>query len=151
MLNWVKLDNILLTCNQGNFNQITAQSWNWTLVTVVVRDSCTATVRPAPVWFTCSSDSMLIDICNENTYWLTYVQSLLYPVLCCANMLHSLTIVCLVISNHCKAYLVTQIWFSTWGFFGNCQISDQYFVLCSFLCRFKKSKRPAESSPENWT
>ena len=45
----VKLDNTLLTCDQGNFNQITARSRNRTLVTVV-RDMCTTTVPPvAPV------------------------------------------------------------------------------------------------------
>ena len=35
MLGGVKLDSTLLTCDQGNFNQITARSWNQTLVTVV--------------------------------------------------------------------------------------------------------------------
>ena len=47
MLDRVKLDNTLLTCDQGNFNQITARSWNRTQVTVV-RDTCTTTVPPAP-------------------------------------------------------------------------------------------------------
>ena len=42
-----KLDNTLLTSNQGNFNQITAQSQNRTLVTVV-RNTCTTAVPPAP-------------------------------------------------------------------------------------------------------
>ena len=46
MFGRVKLDNNLLTCNQGNFNQITARSRNRTLVTVV-RDTCTSTVPPA--------------------------------------------------------------------------------------------------------
>ena len=32
MLGRVKLDNILLTCDQGNFNRITARSWKRTLV-----------------------------------------------------------------------------------------------------------------------
>ena len=35
MLGRVKLDNTLLTCDQGNFNQITARSRNRALVTVV--------------------------------------------------------------------------------------------------------------------
>ena len=43
MLGRVKLGNTLLTCDQGNFNQITACSRNRTLVTVV-RDTCTITV-----------------------------------------------------------------------------------------------------------
>ena len=43
----VKLDNTLLTCDQGNFNQGTAQSQNLTLVTVV-RHTCSTTVPPAP-------------------------------------------------------------------------------------------------------
>ena len=43
----VKLDNTLLTCDRGNFNQITARSRNQTLVTVV-RDTCITTVPPAP-------------------------------------------------------------------------------------------------------
>ena len=43
MLGRVKLDNTLLTCDQGNFNRITARSRNWTLVTTV-RDTCTTTV-----------------------------------------------------------------------------------------------------------
>ena len=47
MLGRVKLDNTLLTCDQGNFNQITARSRNQTIVTVV-RDTCTTTVPPAP-------------------------------------------------------------------------------------------------------
>ena len=42
MLGGVKLDNTLLTCDKGNFNQITAWSRNRTLVTVV-RDMCTTT------------------------------------------------------------------------------------------------------------
>ena len=44
MLGRVKLDNSLVTCDQGN-NQITAWSLNRTLVTVV-RDACTTTVPP---------------------------------------------------------------------------------------------------------
>ena len=47
MLGRVKLNNTLLTCDQGNFNQITARGRNRTLVTVV-RDTCTTTVPPAP-------------------------------------------------------------------------------------------------------
>ena len=47
ILGKVKLDNTLLTCDQGNFNQITAQSQNRTLVTVM-RETCTTTVPPAP-------------------------------------------------------------------------------------------------------
>ena len=46
MLGRDKLDNILLTCDRDNFNQITAWSRNRTLVTVV-RDTCTTTVPPA--------------------------------------------------------------------------------------------------------
>ena len=41
----VKLDNTLLTCDEGNFNQITARSRNRTLVTVV-RGTCSTTVSP---------------------------------------------------------------------------------------------------------
>ena len=44
MFGRVKLDNTLLTCDQGNLNQITARSRNRTLVTVV-RDTCTITVH----------------------------------------------------------------------------------------------------------
>ena len=47
MLGRDKLDNTLLTCDQGNFNQITARSRNQTLVTVV-RDMCPTSVPPAP-------------------------------------------------------------------------------------------------------
>ena len=47
MLGRVKLENILLTCDQGNFNQITERSKNRTLVTVV-RDKCTINVSLAP-------------------------------------------------------------------------------------------------------
>ena len=43
----VKLDNTLLTCNQGNFNQITARRQNRTLFTAV-RDTCTIAVPPVP-------------------------------------------------------------------------------------------------------
>ena len=43
----VKLDNNLLTCGHGNFNQITARRWNQTLVTVV-RDTCTTILTAAP-------------------------------------------------------------------------------------------------------
>ena len=35
MLGRVKLDNTLLTCDWGNYNHITAWSWNWTQVTMV--------------------------------------------------------------------------------------------------------------------
>ena len=48
MLGRVKLDNTLLTCDKSKFNQITAQSRNRTLVTVV-RDTCVITVPPAPM------------------------------------------------------------------------------------------------------
>ena len=37
----------LLTCDQGNFNHVTARSRNRTIVTVV-RDTCTTTVASAP-------------------------------------------------------------------------------------------------------
>ena len=47
MLGRVKLGNTLLTCDQGNFNQITARGRNRTLVTAV-KDTCTTTVPPAP-------------------------------------------------------------------------------------------------------
>ena len=50
MLGRVKLDNTLLTCDQDNFNQITARRQNRTLVTVV-RDTCSTTVPPAPRLF----------------------------------------------------------------------------------------------------
>ena len=46
MLGRVKVNNTLPTCDQGNFNQITARSRNRTQVTVV-RDTCTTTVSPA--------------------------------------------------------------------------------------------------------
>ena len=46
MLGRVKLNITLLTCDQGNFNQITAWSRNRTLVTGV-RDTCTTPVPPA--------------------------------------------------------------------------------------------------------
>ena len=49
MLSGDKQDNTLLTCNQGNFNQTTARSWNQTLV-IVVRHACAITVTPAPHW-----------------------------------------------------------------------------------------------------
>ena len=49
MLGRDKLDNTLLTCDQGNFNQITVRSRNRTLVTVV-RDTCTTTVPPNIHW-----------------------------------------------------------------------------------------------------
>ena len=45
VLGRVKRDNTFLTCNQGNFNLITARNWNQTLVTMV-RDMCTTTVPP---------------------------------------------------------------------------------------------------------
>ena len=44
-----KLDNTLLTYDKGNFNQITARSWNRNLVTVG-RNTCTTTVPSAPPW-----------------------------------------------------------------------------------------------------
>ena len=47
MLGRVTLDNTLLTCDKGNFNQITAGSRNRILVTVV-RDTCTTTLPQAP-------------------------------------------------------------------------------------------------------
>ena len=43
MLDSVKLINTFLTCDKGNFNQITARSRNQTLVTMV-RDTRTTTV-----------------------------------------------------------------------------------------------------------
>ena len=46
MLGRAKLDNILLTFDQGKFNLITTRSRNRTIVTVV-RDTCTSTVPPA--------------------------------------------------------------------------------------------------------
>ena len=55
MLGRVKLDITLLTCDQGNFNQISARSRNRTLVTVV-RGTCTTTVPPALV---------IVEILNE--------------------------------------------------------------------------------------
>ena len=45
MLGRVKVDNTFLTCDKGNFNQITARSRNRARVTVV-RDTCTAIVSP---------------------------------------------------------------------------------------------------------
>ena len=45
VLGGVKLDNTLLTCDQGNFNQMIAWSRNGTLVTVL-RDTCTTTLLP---------------------------------------------------------------------------------------------------------
>ena len=47
MLGRDKVDDTFLTCDQGNFNQITARSRNRTLITVV-RGTCTTTVPPAP-------------------------------------------------------------------------------------------------------
>ena len=44
----VRLHNIYLTRDQGNFNQVTTWSRNRTLVTVVT-DTCTTTVPPAPL------------------------------------------------------------------------------------------------------
>ena len=46
MLGRVKLDNTLLTCNKGNFYQITRWSRIQALVTMV-RDTCSTTVPPA--------------------------------------------------------------------------------------------------------
>ena len=43
MLGRLKLYNTLLACDQGNINQITARSWNGTLVTVVNGE------KPAPL------------------------------------------------------------------------------------------------------
>ena len=57
MLGRVKLGNTLLTCDQGNFNQITARSRNRTLVTVV-RDMYTTTVPPAPQVSNCEFFSL---------------------------------------------------------------------------------------------
>ena len=48
MLGRVKLDNPLLTCDQGNFNQITPRSRNRTLM-IVVRDTHAVTVPPGPL------------------------------------------------------------------------------------------------------
>ena len=50
MFFWAKLDNTLLTCDQVNFNEITARSRNQTLVWVA-RDKCTTTVSPASSTF----------------------------------------------------------------------------------------------------
>ena len=47
MLCRVKLDNTLLICDKGNFNQITARSRNRTRITVV-RDACSTIAPPAP-------------------------------------------------------------------------------------------------------
>ena len=47
MLGRDELDSTLLTCDQGNFNQITTRSRNRTLVTVVI-GTCTTTVPPTP-------------------------------------------------------------------------------------------------------
>ena len=57
MFGRVKLDNTLLTCDQGNLNQITAWSLNQTLVTVV-RDTCTVTVPSTPqlICLMCSTE-----------------------------------------------------------------------------------------------
>ena len=49
MLGRVKLDNILLTRDQGNFSHITPWSRNRTSVTVVT-DTCTTTAPPAPFY-----------------------------------------------------------------------------------------------------
>ena len=46
MLGRVKMNNTLLTYDKGNFNQMTARSWNRTVVTMV-RDTSTTTVPPA--------------------------------------------------------------------------------------------------------
>ena len=64
----VKLGNTLLTCDQGNFNQITARSWNQTLVTVV-RDTCTTTVPPV-LWL----NRVQQFVCHlfQNTFCLSY-------------------------------------------------------------------------------
>ena len=46
VLGRIKLNNTLLTCEQGNFNQVIARSRNLIPVTVV-RDTCTTTVPPS--------------------------------------------------------------------------------------------------------
>ena len=46
MVGRVRLDNTLLKCDKGNFNQVTARSQNQILV-IVMRDMCTATVLAA--------------------------------------------------------------------------------------------------------
>ena len=68
MLGRDKLDNPLLTCDQSNFNQITARSRDRTLVTVV-RDTCTTTVPPPPIIpHSCNR-------CCPAPYWLDYLNS----------------------------------------------------------------------------
>ena len=47
MLGRDTLESTLLTCDQDNFDQITARSWNRTLVSVV-RDTCNTTGLPTP-------------------------------------------------------------------------------------------------------
>ena len=62
------MDNALLTCDQDNFNQITAQSRNQTLVTAV-RNTCTTTVPPAPIIpHSCNR-------CCPVPYWSEYLNS----------------------------------------------------------------------------
>ena len=56
MLGGVNIDKTLLTCDQGNFNEITAWSRNRILVTVV-RGKCTTTVPPAPFQDQCLCES----------------------------------------------------------------------------------------------
>ena len=89
MLARVKLDNILLTWRQGNFNQITVRSQNRTLVTVV-RDMCITTVTPPlpvfPVGISTEKDLGTLPIPLSRTSWvrpLTCWRGLLgeYPVL----------------------------------------------------------------------
>ena len=73
MLGRVKLDNTLLTCDQGNFNEITARGRNRTLVTVV-RDMCTFVARPSrkpqinsPVWTSLLVNKYLLDEVSMST------------------------------------------------------------------------------------
>ena len=67
-----KLDNTLLTCDQGNFNQITAQSRNRTLVTVM-RDTSTTTVPPGPYKYPASLSECrkLSPSAQPNQFWVT--------------------------------------------------------------------------------
>ena len=60
ILGRVKPDNTLLTCDQVNFNQITAQSRSRTLVTLV-RDTYTTTVPPAPL----DVKNTLLPVCSS--------------------------------------------------------------------------------------
>ena len=67
MLGRDKLDNTLLTCDQGNFNQIIPRSRNRTLITVV-RDTCTTTVPPVVIF------SQITDL-NPFTMYFSILQN----------------------------------------------------------------------------